>query len=218
MFQCIRYFDDFYSNPLEVRSYALMGNFQSTQNMFTGKEFVSEKFPMQSVYSRLGYFLQEKFYTNPLQKGVFRSLTEEQYINKKNTVHIDKMGISCLICLNEEYQEDIYTGLYRHKETGLEGITDKKKLNRKAASFAISTNQLIEQVCSDGFNMDKWEEVDRVPYKFNRLIVFDSNLFHAAAAGFGHSQESAKLTQNFRFHSYKPFRLQNLILFGKAWR
>jgi hypothetical protein len=69
--------------------------------------------------------------------------------------------------------------------------------------------ELLEKVKQGNpdFNIDKkdsnntraWENVMKIGYNYNRLILFNGNLFHSSAPGFGSNKFNAKLTQVFFF-------------------
>jgi hypothetical protein len=51
----------------------------------------------------------------------------------------------------------------------------------------------------DGTDLDQWMEMQVVQMVYNRLVLFDSRLFHAPLCYFGDSMEDCRLIQHFRF-------------------
>ena len=52
-------------------------------------------------------------------------------------------------------------------------------------------------------DMTKWELVDNVGNVFNRLILFNSHMFHSSMDYFGTCKEDGRLTQVFFFSTKK---------------
>jgi hypothetical protein len=55
----------------------------------------------------------------------------------------------------------------------------------------------MEELRRDAPDPSKWELTHRVPMKFNRAVLFDATLFHAASEGFGGSPDNGRLAQVF---------------------
>lgn len=83
------------------------------------------------------------------------------------------------------------TGLYRHKETGLE---------RAPRNIDGSINeQLLNYINEDSQDMTKWELVDMIGNKYNRLILYRGDLFHMSLDYFGKTINDSRLFQTFFF-------------------
>lgn len=77
---------------------------------------------------------------------------------------------------------------YSHLLTGLEAFPsseDLKKLN-------ISENKLLEVFASQP---DLWKEYGNIPAKYNRLVLFRSDLWHSYGNGFGVDLNTSMLYQ-----------------------
>lgn len=212
----VAYFDNFYPDGELVRKIALDGEYEPVQRCFTGLEFRCPGFPMVLVYERAATLTRIPLHYDSRRPAVFRALTEEQDRRKIKQVHIDRMGLACVICLSENKGPDPYTSFYRHKTTGLTGIGDRRAVWRAAAAAGVRPKTLLRRLDADGADLDRWVRESEIPYRFNRLIVFDSNLFHVAGGGAGDSRETAKLTQNFNCWPLRTLRPDRRILFGSA--
>ena len=72
------------------------------------------------------------------------------------------------------------TAFYRHKETG--------KYRRDPVDY-------------EGYDYTKWEKFDVIGNKYNRLILFRGDLFHASLDYFGHDLGTGRLFQTFFFNT-----------------
>jgi hypothetical protein len=75
------------------------------------------------------------------------------------------------------------TGIYRHKATG---------------EYRRTTEDQHE-----GYDYTKWELVDRVGNKYNRLVIYRGDLFHASLDYFGDNLQNGRLFQTFFFNTEK---------------
>jgi hypothetical protein len=214
----VAFFDDFYPDPDDVRAIALSGRYNPPHAAFTGTEFRCPGFPMRLVVERVAELTRLSLHYDRRRPAVFRALTEEEGRRKTKHVHVDKTGLSCLICLSESGGTDPHTSFYRHRETGLLGLHDRAALLRAAQRARTLPGPLRRRLDREGGDVRLWERVGEIPYRFNRLLVFDARLFHLAGSGVGATLESAKLTQNFSCRPARWHRPDLRIAFGPAVR
>lgn len=109
-------------------------------------------------------------------------------------VHIDPCFYSGILYLSLPEHCRGGTDFYRHRRTGLESVP---KLPAEWVKHGYADpNALIEDVVNkDTFRSSAWERVQRVPMRFNRLILFDPWLFHDAGPGFGDRLENGRLVE-----------------------
>jgi hypothetical protein len=200
------WFDHFYRDPDAVRELALSGIFERERGGFTGTVNPIEALACAPVMHRIAGLVGCRIEYAEAYQGSFRSLTTAQFQAKTKHVHIDRMGLAGVLCLNPDYDAGC-TSFFRHSETGLTGVHDQVAFLRTCAEHRVTPKRLLARLDEDGSDMSAWERVGAVSYRYNRLIVFDSNLFHLASPGFGDCIENAKLTQNFRFYPYKRFHI-----------
>jgi len=70
------------------------------------------------------------------------------------------------------------TAMYRHKETG---------------EYRAPTNE------HEAYDYTKWDRIDVVGNKYNRLILYSGDLFHASLDYFGKDLYDGRLFQTFFF-------------------
>jgi hypothetical protein len=168
--------DDFYDKPDKVRTFALAQEFSVIGN-FPGKRTKPFLFPdtckaIESVLNRKvinWYNDVEDPYT-----GSFQLCTS----NDRTWIHSDTTTMwAGVLYLTPNAPLSGGTGIFRYRETGEYGHSNEY----------------------DGQDMTKWEMVDRLGNKYNRLILYQGHLFHASLDYFGNSMESGRLFQVFFF-------------------
>lgn len=127
-------------------------------------------------------------------------------------IHKDTALITGIIFLNDSYNPNAGTSIYDIKR----GVQcDAENINVKRDFFAgkVSTEQMTPYMKA---NNSQFEESIRVQNKFNRLLMFDSNLWHGANeySDDTNSQDGDRLTLTFfieQFHVRKSpiYRMRN---------
>jgi len=85
------------------------------------------------------------------------------------------------------------TGLFRHKETGLEMAP---KL-----SNGEYDNSIMDEIYKDSQDMTKWEMTNFIGNKYNRLIMYRGDIFHTSLDYFGRDLHDGRLFQTFFFNT-----------------
>jgi hypothetical protein len=94
-------------------------------------------------------------------------------------IHSDHTSMWAGVCyLTPDAPLTAGTALYRHKESG------------EWRSY--------ENV-HEGYDITKWDKVDTIGNKYNRLILYRGDLFHASLDYFGDSLYNGRLFQTFFF-------------------
>lgn len=83
------------------------------------------------------------------------------------------------------------TGLFRHKETGLEVAP---KLANGEYDEAI-----MRKIYEDSQDMTKWEMTNFIGNVYNRLILYRGDIFHTSLDYFGKDMHDGRLFQTFFF-------------------
>jgi hypothetical protein len=169
--------DNFYTNPDNVRSFALGQTFDITGN-YPGcrtKPYLPDdvKTAIQHWMNPVGHITN--WYENIGYTGAFQitTSTDRTWIHSD---HFNRWAGVCYLTPNAPYTGG--TGLYRHKETGLHRRIDKD---------------------FEGYDYTKWDLFDRIGNKYNRLILYRADLFHASLDYFGNDLHSGRLFQTFFF-------------------
>ena len=188
--------DDFVDNPLQLRETALRQNYpvltQSTP--YAGRN--SEHPMINERYDALiAQIVGERLVrTTGVANGHFRLAMEGE--TGTANVHIDIAHWTTILYLTlpEDCPEggEGGTHLYRHKATGSDRAPyDEQEL--KAMGFSTPQDFMDRVINADTNDPDKWERLSTVPFRFNRLMIFRPQQYHASGRSFGTSKQNARL-------------------------
>jgi len=172
--------DDFYIKPDEVRKFALSQKFDVKGNFpgFRTREFLTESCKniiQESVKPFTGKFIGfSKQYSGSFQIATAKDRT---WIHAD---HGNKWAGVCYLTPNAPHTAG--TGLFRHKQTGASSV------------FEVPKGTNIQ-----GLDYTKWDLIDVIGNKYNRLVMYRGDLFHASLDYFGESNEDGRLFQLFFF-------------------
>lgn len=190
----LKAFDGFYANPSLVRKMALRGYWKRQPGEFRGFVCEVDQFPASAVLAHIAHLLRQPICYRSAKQGQFRSLNLDQQASKSKQVHIDRIGIAAIVCLSPDSEGKIR--FLRHRKFG---ICHLEQVREAADAIGASVAEVEATLELDANDLDRWETIQCLEHRFNRLLVFDSNLYHVAASGYGANREEAKLTQNFSF-------------------
>jgi hypothetical protein len=185
--------DDFYQNPDEVREYALSQEF-SVRGNYPGQR-TSPVF-YDGLKNSIQYIIQQAG-GKITQFEEFDYNTAFQYttIEDKSWIHADQTTKWAGVCyLTPAAPITAGTALYKHKETGLY----KAATNPDGSYNKELMDKIYEKDCND---VSKWEMVDIVGNKYNRLVLYRGDLFHSSLDYFGTSKYNGRLFQTFFFNT-----------------
>lgn len=167
--------DNFYNNPEEVRSFALSQEFSTVGN-FPGKR--TKPYINQGMKDAIEKIVNIKVvnWNDDYYSGAF------QYVSptEKTWIHTDPFNMwAGVIYLTPDAPHNCGTGLYYHRPT--------KSIVEKTKNMAINQND--------------FELHDVIGNKFNRLVLYRSDIFHAALGYCGKDKDinSYRLFQVFFF-------------------
>lgn len=169
--------DNFYTNPDAVRAFALTQDFDVTGN-YPGKR--TRSFLTDDVKQCIQYWMnfagnitnwhEDSGYTGAFQYATARDRT---------WIHSDHTSMWAGVCyLTPDAPLSAGTALYRHKESG------------EWRSY---------ENIHEGYDITKWDKVDTIGNKYNRLIIYRGDLFHASLDYFGDNLYNGRLFQTFFF-------------------
>ena len=171
--------DNFYSNPDQVRSYALsqefnvLGNYPGRRTLSDTNESVRD-YIQKYMPEPITYFNTSRDETN--YNGAFQYTTCED----RSWIHTDyTTKWAAVLYLTPNAPLSGGTGIFRTK-TGITYETDNLNVN-----------------CRD---MTKWEMVDRIGNVYNRLVIFNSKQYHMSLDYFGDDKNNGRLFQTFFFN------------------
>ena len=173
--------DDFYNNPDDVRKYALSlpfnvyGNYPGgrTSNQINDSAKNLIQHVLYPVAGRVVNWLDDDSgYTGAFQVCLQHETTwihQDDYNNWAGVLY-----------LSPNPPLNTGTSFYRHR-----------------ATISCDSSHVGHSLDGDGADYSKWDEVDVVKNKFNRLILFRANQFHASTNHFGDNLHNGRLTQVF---------------------
>lgn len=169
--------DDFYSNPDGVRQFALQQEFVNrapypgvrTKSFLTNDTKDTIQYHLFNAAGRVLNWNNVDGLTGSFE---FAKASDRSWI------HSDHFNTwAGVIYLTPDAPESGGTAFYRHKATG-----------------ATTAEELSSYESQD---MTKWEVTDVVGNRYNRLVLYHSNLFHNSLDYFGNSWETGRLFQLF---------------------
>lgn len=186
--------DDFLDKPCDARTMALQANYE----LFGG----GLRYRNAKVPTSLTRELTEKVlriigpqYRRQREGVAFRQyLKRDERANRASGswVHFDRFRWIGIVYLNPKHQCRGGTSFFTHRGTGTYRWPDLYKLELERPGTR-------KQVFQDMGCMDRWDESIRISMVFNRLVLFDSRLFHQAPCYFGTNLRNARLTLNVFF-------------------
>jgi len=173
--------DNFYANPDAVRSFALQQDFDIKGN-FPGVR--TRSFFTQDVKEAIEYNMQfAGKITNSYEASGFTGAFQLTTAADRTWIHSDPYNMWAGVCyLTPDAPYTGGTGLFRHKATG--------------EHSKITTDH-------EGYDYTKYDLFDRIGNKYNRLIIYRGDLFHASLDYFGDHMQNGRLFQTFFFDTEK---------------
>jgi hypothetical protein len=189
--------DNFYEDPFAVYDYARKLNYRKLPNV-TGhrsKEVYHEK----NIKHRLEKLLNLKISdwgTEDDENGVFFLAFANGDRKEIPGIHSDPLlnDVTVVIYITPGIPYECGTSFWRHRETGL-WHEPTSKIARKLKTPIKALRQKLD---NEAIDKRKWDELDRVAYKFNRMIAFPSALFHSGSKHFGKDIQGGRIIQTFR--------------------
>ena len=190
--------DNFYNDPEYVYRKAINADYYEPKN-YTG-------YRSKSVYHEPGVKLKleiilgikiTRWDTDPTdENGVFYQGLSSGKRKEVPGVHSDTPynDITVVIYLTPDLPFDCGTSLWMHKQTKLCDPPNAET----ARKFNMSISDLREQFEIESKNRKKWVEIDRVGYRYNRMVAYPSGVLHSATNHYGGALRDGRLYQTFR--------------------
>jgi len=192
--------DDFYLNPDEVRQIALNFSYPEPEDSYTypGKNSYENYYP-ESLHQKFETILNRKLI--PAQpNGYFRlSLESDSY---RQDVHVDpswEFGAVCYLNPPEQVIDEGGTSFWMHNKTKMETCpqTDDEA---KHYGYSSAKEAWWTTVYGEGLDRSKWTRYLLSPMKYNRIVIFRTNLWHSHNYNFGNNLQDGRLVQLFFFN------------------
>jgi len=174
--------DNFYADPMAVRNFAMAQDYEVSSDWYKGRRtFNQYLFPgiRERFDEIMGIKIRE--WESHAMNGRFQYCVPEDRL----VYHYDAQTWAAMIYLTPDAPYPTGTSFYAHRQSRIRHIDEHPQSNDCfAGGFYDST---------------KFELVDTIGNVFNRLVIFDARLFHAASGYFGQKMEDARLFQIFFF-------------------
>jgi len=194
-------FDDFLSDPMEIRQRALRAEYPKlpTKTNYAGRNS-KQPLILQGIEDMASQITGEPLTgaTNAAH-CYFRISLAGDDDDRLYDVHIDPEAIwSGILYLTLPQHCQGGTEFYRHRETGTDRapIYPQELAAVGAPNYGIAGDPIIQR---DSMDADKWEHLMTVPMRFNRLVLLRPWLWHGPGRSFGTSVENGRLLQLFFF-------------------
>ena len=191
-------FDNFYQNPADIRNFAVKCNYKKPLISSTPSLVSDIRHPnTKSVLLRIGKLINvvpdwekiENVYSFWGQSACGEFQLTLEHLNDMGQVHSHKNGewVGIVYLSDQKDCEGrVGTFLLKHKELDIFHSKDV-------------TSEQYEILKKDARDKTKWEILASPEMQYNRLIIFDSRIFHATSSGFGNTPSSGRLIQIFNF-------------------
>jgi Family of unknown function (DUF6445) len=201
--------DRFFADPMEIR-----------QQIFSKKPFYRDEAANYAGYTgTLSDALRSQLHrevervighrikpsTDPDQDLYVRLARRGDEKLAKSFIHCDPLRFTAIIYLTppENVPDGINYGtrIYERKKDGLNtNHYSKIKQSLRGKWTSKEFEEVVKECRANSFDLLYWKLVHDIPYKFNRLSIFEGYRFHSACSTYyGESNESGRLTLNFFF-------------------
>lgn len=170
--------DDFYQDPDSIRAFALQqefsvrGNYPGSRTLPFWNDDIKKCIEHCMPFAgKITNIFEDSGYT-----GAFQLATAQD----RTWIHSDHYNMWAGVCyLTPDAPHTGGTGLFRHKAT--------------------KNHFRVENTDYESYDYTKWDLFDKIGNKYNRLIIYRGDLFHASLDYFGSDKETGRLFQTFFF-------------------
>jgi len=184
--------DGFYNDVDLVRQFALQqefnvnGNYPGHRTPSLTNDTVKEV--IQNIVRTAGGKIT--WWDTEQYNGAFQYTTAAD----RSWIHADQTSNWAGVCyLTPDAPATAGTGLFRHKSTGLYSAPKNED-----GSLDMDYLSIINQ---DSQDMTKWERIDTLANKYNRLVLYRGDIFHMSLDYFGKDKYDGRLFQTFFFNT-----------------
>lgn len=179
--------DNFYENPDAVREFALQ-QYYFDDNGYLGMR-TRKQFFFEGVKERFEQIIGEKItsWEDQGMNGRFQTCVAGTPL----VYHCDEQRWAAMVYLTPDAPPECGTSFYRHKAT--------KIRHNSEIDWSIGASQIFNQ--KTFVDKTPYELVDCVGNVYNRLVIFDGGLVHAASEYFGWDIASSRLFHMFFFNT-----------------
>ena len=201
--------DDFYPDPDEVRRIAQSMTFLTNEH-FTGL-MTHQVYHQSGIRRRLERILSVKITrwdTDPSEgNGVFYGGFSAGKNRELPGIHSDEpyTDITVVVYLTPGIPAGYGTSLWQHERTGIVNAPTAGDARRAKTSLG----RLRERLERESTDRSRWVEIDRVGYRYNRMVAYASGMLHSATKHYGANLSGGRIYQTFRLGvDWRTCRLQ----------
>lgn len=183
--------DDFLDNAPALREAALRLTYPPQEGMFPGRNSV-ERINIEGMAEQVSRLVGEPLEAMPPPQAHGKSRITLAADRGKAKVHVDAAHWSGILYLSRSQDCRGGTEFFRHLPTN----TDRAPYNddeARAMGFESAKGMTSQILDRDGTDDSKWEMTQRVPMRFNRLVLLRPWLWHTAGENFGDTLENGRL-------------------------
>lgn len=189
--------DNFYQDPDEVRAFALKQPFNVKGNYPGQRTQTFHNWPglkdgiqriVENAAGKITFWESE--YTTNFQ---YTTKKDKSWIHPDSDWN-DDMPWAGVCYLTPNAPVSGGTGLFRHKETGLDRPP-------RLENGDMDEEWLKEHVWPHSRDFSKWDMTAMVGNVYNRLVLYRGDLFHSSLDYFGEGLEDGRLFQTFFFNT-----------------
>jgi hypothetical protein len=203
--------DNFYDDYKKVFKAALQAKYYEPEHAtgYRSTEVYHEPGVKRKLETILGIKIN-RWDMDPVQEnGVFYQGFSQGKKKEVPGVHSDEPynDITVVIYLTPDLPFDCGTSLWQHKQSGL----CDPPTARDAKLLGMTLGAFQEQLEEESKLRSRWNEIDRIGYRSNRMVAYPSGIFHSATRHFGDEGKSGRLYQTFRIGvDWSTFKLGNV--------
>lgn len=177
--------DNFLADPDKVREFALSQEFTIKGNYPGQRTKPFATLEHKEAFERI---LGAEITFWPTGVNGYNGAFQYTYGRHNSWIHRDHTDFSAIIYLTPDPPPDGGTLTYRHKTLKIERDSEAK------------SKEEIDEMNEDSNNEDKWDRMDVIANKYNRLIIFSGRRSHRSNKYFGSSRQNGRLFQTFFFN------------------
>jgi hypothetical protein len=183
--------DNFFDDPAAVRKFALSLDYKTDpEGLWPGKRSERLHTVNRGFFDNFSGKFLSLFYDIENDErirwimDVSFQMIDSSY--GEGWVHSDSSLISGVVYLNNDFDSDAGTTIYKAKTLGVKPIHSDKKIE-----------EVLKQKDNSSYrkeNNDQFEESIVIKNKFNRLVAFDGSSYHAGNTFKGSTKDDSRLT------------------------
>ena len=192
--------DDFHDNPDIVRNVAVNAEYPEPAGGYTypGKNSNDNYYPRE-LHAKFEYILKQKLDPAP-NNGYFRlSLEKDSF---QQDIHVDptwQYGAVCYMNSPEQCIDEAGTSFWFHNKTNTQFLPHSQEAS-SIIGFQSAKEFWLTTVYGEGLDRSKWTRYFLSGMKYNRIVIFNANMFHSHNYNFGDCLENGRIVQLFFFN------------------